>query len=59
MKLAEVEGASLGERVNRGLERLADKELIFQYYEREVLLSDRARAEWVAPRGSRRLLVAD
>jgi len=50
MKLAEIPGnGALWERVNRAAELLADKELIFQYYEREVLLSAEARERWVLP----------
>ncbi len=49
MKLAEVEGRSLWERANQAAEVLADKGLIFQFYEREVLMGDEARAKWVEP----------
>jgi hypothetical protein len=36
-------------RVNDLLERFADKNILFEYYTRELVMSDRARAIWVEP----------
>lgn len=37
------------ELVNDLLERFADKNILFEYYTRELVMSDRARALWVEP----------
>jgi len=42
----------LYERVNEVISRFADKDLVFQYYSRERLLSDVAKREWVEPEKS-------
>ncbi len=49
MKLAEVSGPSLWERVNRAVETLGNKDLIFDFYDRETLMSAAARNQWVFP----------
>ena len=53
-QLREVRASEQGEELwalcNRAAERLADKELIFAYYSRELLTSADARENWVAPR---------
>jgi hypothetical protein len=41
--------AALHKRVNRLLEKLDDKELLFVYYSRERVFSAEARAGWVEP----------
>jgi hypothetical protein len=40
---------TLHERVNLVVEAFADKELIFRYYSRDLVMSDQARREWVEP----------
>ena len=37
------------ELVNDLLERFPDKNILFEYYTRELVMSDRARARWVEP----------
>lgn len=49
MKLAEVPGATLPERATAATTALANKDLIFAHYGREVLMGEKARREWVAP----------
>jgi hypothetical protein len=49
MKLAEVEGESLWCRANEAISRFGDKNLIYKHYERERLMSEEARLEWIAP----------
>ena len=50
MRLAKIAGAQLWERANRAVEELANKDLIFDYYERAELLGEEAREKWVPPR---------
>ena len=42
-------GMPLYERVNLVVEAFGDKELIFRYYSRGLVMSDTARREWVEP----------
>ena len=57
MKLEEIrtrhEGEPLWKLSNLAAEMLGNKDLIFDYYEKEVLMSDEARKHWVAPRVTR------
>ena len=36
-------------KVNRALERYASKEILFEYYSRERVMSDTARTHWIVP----------
>jgi len=40
---------SLTSKVNGAIERFAKKDVLFSYYTRELVMSDAARAAWVAP----------
>jgi len=42
-------GTSLVSRVNGAIERFAKKDVLFSYYTRDLVMSDAARAAWVAP----------
>lgn len=44
-------GAGLPELCQIAAGELGDKDLIYRYYDRELLMSDQARAVWVAPPG--------
>lgn len=39
----------LAERANQTIERAGDSKLVFDYYSRELIFSDEARANWVQP----------
>jgi hypothetical protein len=43
------EGLSAAQKVNRVIERYSNKAVLFEYYTRELVMSDAARREWIAP----------
>jgi len=45
----QIPGSSLWEACNAALGSLWGKDLVYQYYERERLMSDEARQRWVEP----------
>jgi hypothetical protein len=45
----ECDGMSLWETVNAAIERLGRKELLFEFYSREWVMSEDAKAGWVEP----------
>jgi hypothetical protein len=46
---SEMSGSSLAATVNRFIEAFAAKDVVYQYYSRELLQSDRAKNNWVEP----------
>ena len=52
-RLGEIRASFAGEELwalcNRAAERLGDKDLIFEYYDRDRLMSEEAKLTWVAP----------
>jgi hypothetical protein len=49
LRLGEIEAPELWSRVNRAVEVLGNKDLIYDYYDRDVVMSAEARALWVEP----------
>lgn len=47
--MAENAGVPLDSMVNKVVQEFDDKNLLFQYYRRELVMSEKARAEWVEP----------
>lgn len=43
------EEMSTVEKINRAVKTYGDKEVLFRYYSRELVMSDAARREWVEP----------
>lgn len=43
------DGVALVEKVNRAIEAHSDKEVLFRYYSRDLVMSEAARREWVEP----------
>jgi hypothetical protein len=37
------------DRINRAVEAYADKDIVFRYFSREVVMSDTARRNWIEP----------
>lgn len=46
---AALAGQPLWQACNAAIKELADKDLVFQYYHRDELMSDAARHQWVKP----------
>jgi hypothetical protein len=49
LRLVEIGGEELWQRANGAISKLGDKNLIFEYYRREVLMSPEARERWILP----------
>lgn len=54
LRLEDVRAANAGAPLHRlcavAAAELGNKELVYEYYDREVLMSDEARKQWVGPR---------
>ena len=43
------DGMTLVEKINRAVEAHSEKDILFRYYSRELVMSEAARREWVEP----------